>query len=173
MGNCGWILKATSYMKRKRNIMKFKRHIMRIIIFLKDVERQEEQNLKRTHLNENYFICLIRLTSWMLNWVPINPHSSILIFRHDFQTEGLKKTIFSLENAFLLDRTFQKINKNSCHEQISTKIFPQKSDNVKNTVQSVPNITPGYGTRPHAHRSLLPKIEYNPYSGILMRSKTP
>lgn len=47
----------------------------------------------------------------MLNWVPINPYSSILIFRHDFQTEGLKKTFFSLENAFLLDRTFQKIKK--------------------------------------------------------------
>lgn len=80
-GNCEWILKATSYMKRKKNIMKFKRLLMRIIIFLKAVERQEELNSKRNLPNENYFICFIRLISWMRNWGPVNPYSGILIFR--------------------------------------------------------------------------------------------
>lgn len=56
-------MKATSYMKRKKNIMKFKRLLMRIIIFLKAVERQEELNSKRNLPNENYFICFIRLIS--------------------------------------------------------------------------------------------------------------
>lgn len=56
-------MKATSYIKRKRNIMKFKRLIMRIIIFLKAVERQEELISTRNLPNENYFISLIRLLS--------------------------------------------------------------------------------------------------------------
>lgn len=35
------------HMKRKKKITKFERQIMRIIIFIKDVERQEEPNSKR------------------------------------------------------------------------------------------------------------------------------
>lgn len=35
------------HMKREKKIMKFERHIMRIIISVKDVERQKEPNSKR------------------------------------------------------------------------------------------------------------------------------
>lgn len=62
-GHCEYISKATSYMKRERNIMKCRMHIIRIMKFLKHVERQEELNSKTKLLNENYFICLIRLTN--------------------------------------------------------------------------------------------------------------
>lgn len=116
------ISKAASYMKTERNIMKCRRHIIRIMKFLKHVERQEELNSKTKLLNENYFICLIRLTGWMLNLVTINPYSSILILRHDFHTEGFKKTpFFSLRNVFILDRTSQ-----NCHQQTISKIISKE-----------------------------------------------